>query len=108
MIASFVVLAVVLLRQATALVGNGRSLPLSTLRRSPAVAARAAGASEAEATRYATYWEDLLLEEYEEAAGVERHRRAMWSRRRLEAKGFSIFSASATPESELWDEKVVR
>ena len=57
---------------------------------------------------YATHWENLLLEEYQERASELRDRRKTWSRRRLEESGISIFGASAEPESEVFGEKIVR
>ena len=57
---------------------------------------------------YATHWERLLRREYREAADELRQRRAKWSRARLEASGLSIFDASATPETDIFGEKVVR
>ena len=57
---------------------------------------------------YATHWEQLLRLEYREAAEELRQRRAKWSRARLEANGLAIFDASATPETDLFGEKVVK
>ena len=57
---------------------------------------------------YAAYWEQLLQREYRETADQLRERRAKWSRQRLEASGLIVFGASATPETDLFGEKVVR
>ena len=57
---------------------------------------------------YAAHWEDLLKREHREAAEELRERRSKWSRGRLEASGLAIFDATASPESDLFGEKVVR
>mmetsp|Transcript_22929 Transcript_22929/g.46357 ORF Transcript_22929/g.46357 Transcript_22929/m.46357 type:complete len:779 (-) Transcript_22929:109-2445(-) len=59
-------------------------------------------------TKYAMYWENLLLEEYRENVEELKHRRRTWTRSRLESSGMSIFSAAAEPDSELYGEKIVR
>ncbi|KAK7249576.1 hypothetical protein SO694_0031303, partial [Aureococcus anophagefferens] len=56
---------------------------------------------------YASYWDELLLKEYREAAAELRSRRQTWSRKRLEDSGDSVFG-TATPESELFGDKIVR
>ena len=57
---------------------------------------------------YATYWEELLRREYREAADGLRQRRSKWPRARLESSGLCLFDACATPDEELYGEKVVR
>ncbi|KAK7236148.1 nonsense-mediated decay protein [Aureococcus anophagefferens] len=54
---------------------------------------------------YASYWDELLLKEYREAAAELRSRRQTWSRKRLEDSGDSVFGA-ATPETELFGDKI--
>ena len=75
-----------------------RSQPLHT-RPSPRLHARE--------DAYANYWDELLLKEYREAAAELRSRRQTWSRKRLEDSGDSVFG-TATPESELFGDKIVR
>ena len=58
--------------------------------------------------KYATYWENLLLEEYKDTVEELRERRKKLPRRRLEQLGISIFEASAEPDSDLYGEKIVR
>ena len=58
--------------------------------------------------RYATHWENLLLEEYQQTVAELKERRKTWSRRRLEESGLSILGASAEPDSEVLGEKMVR
>jgi hypothetical protein len=57
---------------------------------------------------YATYWENLLLEEYQDAVADLRERRSKLSPRRLEQAGISIFGGIAEPDSDLFGEKIVR
>jgi hypothetical protein len=61
-----------------------------------------------EAAAYAAYWEELLRREYREAADSLRQRRSKWPRARLESSGLCLFDACATPDEELYGEKVVR
>lgn len=49
-----------------------------------------------------------MKREHREAAEELRERRSKWSRGRLEASGLAIFDATASPESDLFGEKVVR
>ena len=60
------------------------------------------------ARSYAAYWEDLLQREHRETADQLRKRRSKWSQSRLEASGLGIFDASASPETDLFGEKIVR
>ena len=60
------------------------------------------------ARSYAAYWEDLLQREHRETADQLRERRSKWSQSRLEASGLGIFDASASPETDLFGEKIVR
>jgi hypothetical protein len=57
---------------------------------------------------YASYWENLLSEEYRANAEELKERRNKWSRSRLEAAGMSIFGASAEPDSEVFGDKIVK
>jgi len=57
---------------------------------------------------YASYWDNLLLEEYRESAEELKERRRTWSRQKLEASGLSIFGASIEPDSEIFGDKIVR
>ena len=57
---------------------------------------------------YATYWEELLWTEYRETANELRERLRTWSRSQLERAGLAISDAVATPDSELWGDKIVR
>jgi hypothetical protein len=57
---------------------------------------------------YARYWGLLLQQEYREAADELKQKRSKWSRARLEASGLGLFGASATPETDLFGEKIVR
>lgn len=59
-------------------------------------------------SEYSSYWERLLLEEYQENAAELRERRRSWSRKRLEESGLAIFDACAEPESDVLGEKIVR
>lgn len=60
------------------------------------------------ATSYALHWTKLLQQEYNEASLELQIRRSSYTRSQLESSGLAIFDASATPESELFGEKVVR
>jgi len=60
------------------------------------------------ATSYALHWTTLLQQEYNEASSELQLRRSSYTRSQLESSGLAIFDASATPESELFGEKVVR
>jgi len=57
---------------------------------------------------YASYWENLLIQEHRETVEDLKERRKNWSRGRLEATGMSIFGAAAEPDSELFGDKIVR
>lgn len=57
---------------------------------------------------YAEHWSKLLQREYRENADQLKERRKAWSHKRLEASGLSVFDASATPETDIYGEKVVR
>jgi hypothetical protein len=57
---------------------------------------------------YASYWENLLLEEYHEAAAELRDKRKSWSPSRLESSGLAILNACAEPDSDILGEKIVR
>ena len=59
-------------------------------------------------SEYATYWENLLLEEYHETAAELRDKRKSWSPSRLESSGLAILNACAEPDSEILGEKIVR
>jgi regulator of nonsense transcripts 1 len=50
----------------------------------------------------------LLQQEYNEASSELQLRRSSYTQSQLESSGLAIFDASATPESELFGEKVVR
>mmetsp|Transcript_38656 Transcript_38656/g.58005 ORF Transcript_38656/g.58005 Transcript_38656/m.58005 type:complete len:910 (-) Transcript_38656:175-2904(-) len=57
---------------------------------------------------YANYWENLLHQEYEELAQELTIKQKTWSQSKLEQYGYSIFNALATPDSEIYGEKVLR
>jgi len=57
---------------------------------------------------YASFFDQLLLDEYQEIAQELKDRRKTWSRKRLEQSGITIYDASAEPESELMGDKIVR
>ena len=88
--------------------------PPTRVRGGPTLSAPAANAytrrgptARAAADAYANRWDALVLEEYRAAAAELRERRATWSRRRLEESGLAVFGA-ATPDSELFGEKILR
>ena len=57
---------------------------------------------------YSALWQNLLQREYQDTAAELRQRRKTYTRLQLESSGLAIFSATATPESELYGEKIVR
>lgn len=57
---------------------------------------------------YTLHWEGLLRREHQEAVAELRSRRASYSRAQLEASGLAVLDATASPESELYGEKIVR
>ena len=57
---------------------------------------------------YSAYWGELLGREYREATSQLKERRAKWPRGRLESSGLVIFDADASPETDLFGEKIVR
>ena len=59
------------------------------------------------ADAYASYWDALLVQEYREVEAELSSRRRTWSPRRLEASG-DVFFGTATPETDLFGDKVVR
>ena len=84
------------------------SIHMDACRRSNLIQCRAIAPDLGNPSSYANHWETLLTQEYRETAAQLRERRAKWSRKRLEANGLGLFDASATPESDLFGEKVVR
>ena len=59
-------------------------------------------------TSYSFHWESLLTREYQDTVAELQARRKSYSRSQLEASGLSLFNAVATPETELFGEKIVR
>ena len=57
---------------------------------------------------YAFYWEALLQREYQDTVAELQQRRKSYTRSQLEASGLALFNAVATPETELYGEKIVR
>jgi DNA polymerase III delta prime subunit len=57
---------------------------------------------------YALHWDNLLQREYQESVLESQRRRKSYTKSQLEASGLVIFNAVATPESELFGEKIVR
>ena len=93
--------------------GGASAIAVVTVRRTlpsvpPTRCCEVRAAAPVDSKSYSQYWEKLLQQEYREAASELRERRSKWSRARLEASGVCVFDASATPESDLYGEKVVR
>ena len=65
-------------------------------------------ATDSKSDLYTEYWDQLLRREYRETADQLRERRAKWSPARLAASGQAIFGATASPDAELFGEKIVR
>jgi len=59
-------------------------------------------------TSYTLHWENLLQREHSETVLELQQRRKSYTRQQLEASGLSIFNAVASPETELYGEKIVR
>ena len=57
---------------------------------------------------YSFYWESLLNKEYQDTVAELQLRRKSYTRSQLESSGLSLFNAIATPETELYGEKIVR
>jgi len=57
---------------------------------------------------YAFHWEALLQREYQDTVAELQQRRKSYTRSQLEASGLALFNAVATPETELYGEKIVR
>ena len=57
---------------------------------------------------YSSHWDSLLTKEYQDTAAELQARRKSYSRSELEASGLALFNVVATPESELYGEKIVR
>lgn len=57
---------------------------------------------------YSFYWESLLTKEYQDTVAELHQRRKSYTRSQLEASGLALFNAVATPETELYGEKIVR
>ena len=57
---------------------------------------------------YSFYWDSLLTKEYQDTAAELQARRKSYSRSELEASGLALFNVVATPETELYGEKIVR
>lgn len=57
---------------------------------------------------YSSYWDSLLTKEYQDTVAELQLRRKSYSRSQLEASGLALFNAVATPETELYGEKIVR
>jgi len=57
---------------------------------------------------YTSYWETLLQREYQDTVAELQTRRKTYTRSQLEASGLAILSAVASPETELYGEKIVR
>ena len=55
---------------------------------------------------YAIHWETLLQREYQDTVAELQTRRKSYTRSELEASGLAIFSGVATPETELYGEKL--
>ena len=59
-------------------------------------------------TSYTLHWENLLQREHSETVLELQQRRKSYTRQQLEASGLAIFNAVASPETELYGEKIVR
>jgi hypothetical protein len=59
-------------------------------------------------TSYTLHWDNLLQREYQENVLEMQRRRKSYTNSQLEASGLVIFHAVASPESELYGEKIVR
>ena len=57
---------------------------------------------------YSFHWESLLTKEYQDTLAELQLRRKSYTKSQLEASGLSLFNAVATPETELYGEKIVR
>ena len=57
---------------------------------------------------YSFHWESLLTKEYQDTLAELQQRRKSYTKSQLEASGLSLFGAVATPETELYGEKIVR
>lgn len=57
---------------------------------------------------YSFHWESLLTKEYQDTVADFQQRRKSYTRSQLEASGLALFNAVATPETELYGEKIVR
>jgi len=59
-------------------------------------------------TSYTLHWENLLQREHSETVLELQQRRKSYTRQQLEASGLAILNAVASPETELYGEKIVR
>lgn len=59
-------------------------------------------------TSYSFYWDSLLTKEYQDSLSELQLRRKSYTRSQLESSGLALFNAVATPETELYGEKIVR
>ncbi|KAL3792425.1 hypothetical protein HJC23_001543 [Cyclotella cryptica] len=57
---------------------------------------------------YSFHWESLLTKEYQDTVAELQQRRKSYTRSQLEASGLALFNAVATPDTELYGEKIVR
>jgi len=57
---------------------------------------------------YSFYWDSLLTKEFQDAVAELGQRRKSYTRSQLEASGLALFNAVATPETELYGEKILR
>lgn len=57
---------------------------------------------------YSFHWDSLLTKEYQDTVSELQQRRKSYTRSQLEASGLALFNAVATPETELYGEKIIR